>query len=183
MRRNIQFKQKERKQVRLKGYNYSAGGYYFITACVKGRKCCLGHIADDGVKLSELGEVVKEQLLWVEKQYVYAEINEYIIMPNHFHLILALNVGNGRDRSLQKIKSASSLIGAFKTTSSKKIHKRGFPDFKWQKSFYDHIIRNEKSYIKIMEYIRNNPFKWHEDIENPAVKGKNSKDYYKNMIM
>jgi len=93
-------------------------------------------------------------------------------MPNHVHVILIINpkqkmypfVGTGRDLSLQvKIKSLSEIIGAFKTTSSKFIHINDCTEFRWQRSFYDHIIRNEISCNKIREYIQNNPMRWEFD--------------------
>ena len=89
------------------------------------------------------------------------------------HGIWVIGVGNGRDRSLQgasippKVKSLSSLIGAFKTTSSKMIHHMGLNEFKWQKSFHDHIIRNNRSLEKIRGYIMHNPLAWENDKENP----------------
>jgi hypothetical protein len=72
-------------------------------------------------------------------------------------------IRTGHDLSLRKIKSLSELIGAFKTTSSKLIHQNGLPEFRWQRSFYDHIIRNEKSLDNIIQYIRNNPKNWQSD--------------------
>jgi REP element-mobilizing transposase RayT len=89
-------------------------------------------------------------------------------MPNHIHGILEINrdfiVRTGRDLSVQKkIKSLSELMGAYKTTTSKKIHVMGYPDFAWQRSFHDHIIRNTTSYEKIYAYILNNPKHWEED--------------------
>lgn len=79
-------------------------------------------------------------------------------MPNHFHgLIYIDNVGNGRDRSLQQ-KWLSSLMGAFKTVSSKKIHEAWLDSFKWQKSFYDHIIRNEEDLQNHQQYIEFNAY-------------------------
>ena len=77
------------------------------------------------------------------------------------------NVVNGRDRSLLKIKPLSQLIGAFKTTSSKLIHISGLNYFQWQKSFYDHIIKEENELQNIREYIKNNPLKWELDRNNP----------------
>ena len=95
-------------------------------------------------------------------------------MPNHVHGILIIDseeVGNGRDRSLQdnltqKVKSLPELIGAFKTTSSKLIHESGLSTFKWQKSFHDHIIRNDKFLDRIRKYIHCNPLKWEYDQAN-----------------
>lgn len=107
-------------------------------------------------------------------------------MPNHIHSILEItneNVGTGRDLSFQndipnsgtgldlslqeeKIKSLSEIIGAFKTTTSKKIHEYGLGEFKWQRSFHDHIIRNLESYNTILHYINTNPQNWDEDVFN-----------------
>ena len=111
------------------------------------------------------------------EQYTYVELDAYVIMPNHFHGIISI-VGNGRDRSLQKIKPLPELVGAFKTTSSKLIHKAGFTEFRWQKSFYDHIIRNETSLLRIREYIANNSLQWHLDIENRDNNTKRKDPYY-----
>ena len=119
---------KERKPNRLKDYDYSTEGYYFVTICVKDKKNVFGGIINDKMALSEYGEIVKKQWCWLEKQYNYIKLDEFSIMPNHFHgIIVYESVGNGRDRSLQsvKIKSLSEIIGAFKTTSSKIIHRQG----------------------------------------------------------
>ncbi|KAA9331804.1 transposase [Adhaeribacter soli] len=73
------------------------------------------------------------------------------------------NVRTGRDLSLRKIKSVSELVGAYKTTTSKKIRQAGLSEFAWQRSFHDHIIRDERGYQNIYHYIQNNPAKWHQD--------------------
>ena len=117
-----------------------------------------------GVKmnLNSYGKIVEEQIIWLQEQYLYVAIHNYIIMPNHLHLILEIDSLVVKDNSV-KIKSLSSLIGAFKTTSSKNIHKNGFENFAWQRSFYDHIIRNTNAYDNIYTYIDLNPQKWHQD--------------------
>jgi putative transposase len=126
------------------------------------------------------------------EQYPYVVLHEFVVMPNHMHGIIEINreniqtdrmiAGTGRDLSLQsssqrpasydpipqlqseiKIKSLSELIGAYKTTTSKQIHLAGFPEFAWQRSFHDHIIRDEESCINISDYILNNPSNWEDD--------------------
>lgn len=151
-----------RKPIRLRNYDYSRPGYYFITICTHHRMDWFGKIENGKIELNELGSIVDQQWKWLEQQYPYIHLDEFITMPNHFHGIII--VGNGRDRSLQKIKSISELIGAFKTTSSKLIHKTGCRDFHWQKSFHDHIIRNERSLNNIRQYILDNPIRWKDDV-------------------
>jgi len=132
------------------------------------------------MELNEFGKIVQNQIEWLVEQYKYVDVHNFVIMPNHVHMIIEidkkkLTVGTGGDKikegtarelSVQvqdkeiKIKSLSSLMGAFKTTSSKMIHQVGFADFAWQRSFHDHIIRNERSYQNISNYIDSNLEKW-----------------------
>ena len=114
------------------------------------------------MQLNLFGEILKNQIEWLLLQYPYIDIHNYVIMPNHFHLILEINSLRVNVDEV-KIKSLSSLMGALKTTSSKKIHELGFLDFCWHRSFHDHIIRNEKEYDLISKYIDKNPQKWFED--------------------
>ena len=111
--------------------------------------------------LNAYGQIVGQQWTWLQKQYKYVELDEYVIMPNHMHGIVVIDCSVQINK--QKIKSLSELIGAFKTTSSKLIHQVGLNKFEWQKSFYDHIIRNEISLFNIRKYIKNNPIKWESD--------------------
>ena len=174
----------QRKLLRLKKFDYSTPGYYFVTICTKRRIPFFGEIINRNIILNEIGNIVKQQWLWLEKNFKYVKLDEWIIMPNHLHGIVIINnyVGNGRDRSLPtKIKPLPELIGAFKTTSSKLIRQLGLNSFQWQKSYYDHIIRNENSLQKIRQYIRYNHLKWKTDIENPKNYLKTN-DYYEKLF-
>jgi REP element-mobilizing transposase RayT len=155
-----------RKLNRLKEYDYSNGGYYFITICTADRDHYLGRIDKEIMIKNDFGNIVEKQWLWLHQNYQYVELDYYVVMPNHFHGIIII------DPSLItsdiKIKSLSELIGAFKTTSSKIIHSTGLEVFCWQKSFYDRIIRNEKELLKIRQYIHNNPLKWEIEKNNPS---------------
>lgn len=125
--------------------------------------------------LSEYGKIAEKQWHWLGEQYPYIKLHEFVVMPNHIHGIIEINrsiidVGTDRDLSLhhdlsqhQKIKSLSELMGAYKTTTSKKIHLIGNKTFAWQRSFHDHIIRDEKSFNRISNYISDNPLKWDLD--------------------
>lgn len=185
---------KNRKINRMIGFDYSSDNLYFITICVHNRLCCFGDVVSvtEGtgrdlsvhhpqnyhpqnhhpqkyysdkviMRLNKYGNIVKNQIIWLENQYSYVEIHNYVVMPNHIHLILEIDSKKVKDGDV-KIKSVSSLIGALKTTSSKKIHEIGFLGFSWQRSFHDHIIRNEKAYQNIANYIDLNPYKWSADL-------------------
>ena len=90
---------RERKRTRLSGFDYATPGGYFITAVVKDRSSVFGEIRNGTCALNRYGQIVTDQWLWLHNQYPYLTIDEFVVMPNHVHGIL--NVGNGRDRSLQ----------------------------------------------------------------------------------
>ena len=123
--------------------------------------------------LNEYGIIANNQLEWLQIQYPYIELHSYQVMPNHIHAVIEINSlkvnsidKTGNEQSVLgsvKIKSLSQIMGAYKTTSSKKIHLLGNDQFIWQRSFYDHIIRDERSYQNIMNYIENNPNCWNKD--------------------
>ncbi len=107
--------------------------------------------------------------MWLEEQYDYIEIDEWVIMPNHLHAIVIIGSSRRGDSRITptKRKPLGQLIGAFKTTSTKLIHQLGYPHFAWQRNYYEHIIRNEEELTRLREYIRMNPLKWQFDKENP----------------
>lgn len=168
----------------MEGYDYSRDNLYFVTNCVKGMVCCLGEIvstvgtgrdlsvpesnekdsseSNKIMVLNKYGEIVQDRLLWLAIQYRYVVLHNYVVMPNHVHAILEIDSSRVKDKSL-KIKSLSSLFGAFQTTSSKMIHQAGFLDFAWHRSFHDRIIRTDKSYRNISNYIDQNPSNWKSD--------------------
>ena len=155
-----------RKPLRLKYHNYSQHHAYYVTVCVRGRECVLSKVKDDKVLLSKYGEIVKQQWLWLSEKYPYVKLDKFVVMPNHFHGILTIDDNNEESMSL------GQLVGAFKTTSSKAINQlkqiSGKPF--WQRSFYERVIRNEKEFQDIQEYIVNNPLQWSIDRENPEFK-------------
>ena len=114
------------------------------------------------MELNQYGLIVEERINWLMSQYQYVDIHNYVVMPNHFHLILEIHSLRVKGQDI-KIKSVSSLMGAMKTTSSNLIHDAGFEDFAWHRSFHDHIIRNEFEYDRISNYIDLNPQKWLQD--------------------
>jgi len=169
---------RERKRNRLKEYDYSQGGYYFITICVSNRKDYFGKIDGNKCILNVFGKTIKQILEKIPVQYTYISIDYYVIMPDHIHAIVIIDpsenvsVVTSRDLSLnkkqkRKIKSLSEIIGAFKTMTSKELHLKGLKEFKWQRSFYDRIIRNERELYQIRKYIEENPLSLEIEMELP----------------
>jgi REP element-mobilizing transposase RayT len=153
----------KRKSTRLKEYDYSQFGYYFVTICMKDRKEFFSKIENSIVVLSKFGKIIDEVLMNIPSYY-NVEIDCYIIMPDHIHLIIILD----KDES-KKNYSLSDVMGKFKSFSCKKIRKVLEDDekFEWQKSFYDRIIRNEKELYQIRKYIKENPLRWEIEKDNP----------------
>ena len=140
-----------RRELRLKYYDYSKEGMYFITICIKNRLELLGKIKEkDQIELRKEGKSAEEHIKKIEQVYRNVIVNDYIIMPNHIHMIIEINNKN-------KV-TISRIIKQYKMEISKDI---GYSI--WQKSFYEHIIRNEKEYYKIKEYIQNNIINWKQD--------------------
>jgi len=179
---------KTRKRNRKIGFDYSSDAIYFLTNCCKNRIHFLGEIENQQIILNEFGVIAEQQIKWLIIQYPYFEILNFVIMPNHIHILAQINsdnannsptnhanaVGTGRDLSTEKsnikIKSVSEIMGAFQTTTSKKIHSAGKLEFGWQRSFHDHIVRNSKTYDTIFNYISENPEKWDDDTFNDNKK-------------
>lgn len=151
----------ERKNIRLKGYDYSQAGYYFVTVCVKDRLNLLWEsvgAACGRPPLSEIGIIIDTEINKIGKIYETVTIDEYVIMPNHIHMIITLKIEldiNGRPQAAPTI---SRILNKFKGSVSKQI---GYTI--WQKLYHDHIIRNQATYQKIWQYIDKNPATWAED--------------------
>ena len=140
-----------RKNIRLKGYDYSKENIYFITICAKERKEILGKITErNDIELTKESKIAKYNINEIEKIYDNAIIDEYTIMPNHIHILVKMK--NKKNVTISKV------IKHYKAKISREITYSI-----WQKSFYEHIVRNETEYIKIKEYIQNNVANWKED--------------------
>lgn len=152
---------RQRKRLRMLGYDYSKDNLYFVTSCIKNMKCYFGTVKMGEMKLNEYGKIAEAQWYWLEIQYPYVVLHAFVVMPNHIHGIIEINRNLAPESP--KIKSLSELMGAYKTTVSKQIHLLGFNDFVWHRSFHESIVRDDKAYKKIIAYIENNPMKWSED--------------------
>ncbi|MFH0979401.1 MAG: transposase [Candidatus Roizmanbacteria bacterium] len=168
---------RQRKPNRLKNFNYSSNGYYFVTICAKNRECLFGEIIDGKMVLNEHGKIIEKYWEEIPNHYQNILLDEFIIMPNHIHGIVVIskhkqkiikNVGTEQCSVPTRFGLLSKIIKSFKEIIIKIFHiEFGNYRFKWQRSFYDHIIRNEESVQKIREYIRNNAKNWNKDRNNP----------------
>ena len=152
----------QRQNLRLKHYNYTQAGLYFVTICCQNRFKYFGEIMGGRFIGNASADMVED--VWIELSSRFSMVlHEYTIMPNHFHAILEI-----KDDSSH---SLGDMIGAFKSLTTNQYiegvrHKDWLPFEKrlWQRNYYEHVIRHEKSYWQLSEYIQNNPQKWHEDM-------------------
>lgn len=156
----------KRKKQRLMGYNYSQNGAYFITICTQDRLPLFGELIHGIVVLNHAGLMVEQRLINVTQDTVSVE--KYCIMPNHIHAIFLIS-GDGTTQGSFPT-TVSDIVQRFKTITTKLyidgVKNGDYPPFNkkiWQKSFHDHIIRNEYDYLKIWQYIDENPLNWKDD--------------------
>ena len=176
-----------RRSIRLQGYDYSRNGLYFVTICTNERILLFGDIHEGVMLLNDAGKIAKYELEEVPKHRKYVVLHEYIVMPNHVHMIVEIaddgmdcknddaDFDGGKDcRGVArnapteninimsvispKPRTLSVIVRAYKSAVSKQL---GYSP--WQRNYYENIIRNEQSYCKISEYIKNNQQTWKED--------------------
>lgn len=150
----------QRKSIRLKGYDYSNAGLYFITLNSKDRKHIFGKIVDGEMILNEYGKIAHEEWINLKDRFPNFELDAFQIMPDHTHHILNVS------KQIDDI-AVSSIIGAYKSIVMvqclrlAKSRNEILGKF-WQRSYYDHIIRNRNAYARITQYIIDNPKNWKE---------------------
>ena len=146
-----------RKPTRIPGYDYSANNYYFVTICTH-EKAVL--FTARGIQSPE-GDIVERFLMEIPRHFSGVFLDKWVIMPNHIHAILIFENGTV---------DLPTVIGLYKSQVSREIHKTK-PNIRvWQRSFHDHIIRDQKGYERIWNYIDENPLKWEEDCFYRKVK-------------
>lgn len=187
-----------RRSIRMKGYDYSQEGLYFITICVQNKECLFGDITvgaypcgrpnDDGgngndeissnneislsgqpqghaptMQLNDAGIKVEKQWLALTNRFPNVQLHEYVVMPNHFHGILEIV----SDEPRAKRKTVGDMMDAFKSITTveyiRGVKNLGWTPFNgklWQRNYYEHIIRDYDAFVRISDYIRENPEKW-----------------------
>lgn len=152
----------KRKPNRLQEYDYSTPNGYFVTICTQNRRNLfwknVGAITDrpENVPLTNLGMLARQSIEDIPRYYPVVSVDHFVIMPNHIHLLLQIHTDNeGRSMIAPTI---STVVRLMKGAVSKQA---GFPV--WQKGFYDHVVRSQRDYLDIWNYIEGNPSKWEED--------------------
>jgi len=191
------FKNKYRiESTRLKGWDYSSAGMYFVTICTRNRECVFGDVVNGEMHLSRIGEIVVEEWQNTPKVRPYVELDEWVVMPNHLHGIIVItdavetfrgnvstdqtfrgNVSTDQtfprnvsttNPSRLKPRSVGAMIGQIKSICTKRIAAESIEGFNWQERFWDEIIWNERALDAVRAYIINNPANWNKDKDNPA---------------
>ncbi len=169
----------KRKILRLQGYDYDLPGEYFVTICAYRHRCLFSRIVPkDGVgalheapvvALSCVGKAVESVLLSLPQRYAPLAIEDYVIMPNHLHILFVLP--SGTERALREAplpdpeqrSVIAKAVGYLKMNVSKQIHRTDPELMLWQSRYHDHIVRTPEDSLRIREYIRNNPARWTQD--------------------
>jgi REP element-mobilizing transposase RayT len=181
-----------RRSIRLQGYDYAQAGAYFVTICVQGRECLLGQIEGDLVVLTPHGQQVFACWNALPQRYATLDLDAWVVMPNHMHGIILVSEAPivaaggetpprqeggvspplpdaGRSEAAAGRPTLGQIVAFFKYQSTKVVNQAcGTPGQRlWQRNYYEHVIRNERSLERLREYIVINPLRWHEDQLHP----------------
>ena len=176
---------RDRKILRLRDYDYSRAGGYFITVCTYHRDCVFGEVMNQQMRLNKVGEIVEQWWLKLGDAFPKTTLDHYATMPNHFHGVIMItdrsDVGAIHelplqgDRITRRRMLIPKMVGYFKMNSSKYVNRlMGTPGTPlWQRNYYEHVIRTENELNRIREYMENNALKWDLDRENPRSRNYN----------
>jgi REP element-mobilizing transposase RayT len=168
----------KRHSFRLKEYDYTQEGIYFVTICTFQREFLLGAVENEKMVVNYIGMIVEEEWLKTPILRSHVSLDTFVVMPNHFHGIIAIiPTGRGTTRRTPTTErfgkpvacSLPTIIRAFKSATTKRINEmRGTPGQPlWQRNYYEHIIRSEGELMNARDYIVMNPLRWCLDRENP----------------
>lgn len=169
--------------IRWEKWDYRNSGAYFVTICTKNRISYFGECVDEKMHLNNVGEIIDKYWKEIPHHFLNVTLDEFVVMPNHLHGIIIINARlenetnhvdtlhcnvSTNNKFMSKISpksgSLSTILRSFKSICTKEINKQ-FPElvFGWQSRFYDRIIRDEREFERIKQYILNNPQNWEKD--------------------
>jgi REP element-mobilizing transposase RayT len=186
-----------RRSIRLRGYDYSKTGAYFVTICTRNRECWLGEIVDGAMVLNDIGRIVQSVWEGLPDCFPTIALDAFVIMPNHIHGIIIVGAqfiapsfqttphshavfnniaSNDKPASvlfdqgvMNHAPTLGKIVRTFKAASVRQIRKNNRAYFAWQRNYYEHISRDEDELDRTREYILQNPSRWAEDENNPAL--------------
>ncbi|MCC6158352.1 MAG: transposase [Deltaproteobacteria bacterium] len=186
-----------RRSIRLRGYDYSLPGAYFVTLCVSGRLCLFGDVFDDEVRLTTAGEIARIRWSELPGRFGHIALSDFIVMPNHIHGILineldtydrapdsstvrtvvgarfiapnseAIAANSPSTAHSARAPTLGNIVRAFKATTAREIREHVDPAFAWQRNYYERVIRDDDEMKRIRKYIIENPIRWNIDRDNP----------------
>jgi REP element-mobilizing transposase RayT len=158
-----------RRSIRLRGYDYTKTGAYFVTLVAQDRECLFGEVRNGEMHLSPAGRMIVRTWCEIPQHYPCVRTESFVLMPNHLHGVIILRPDDS-DNPL----SLGNVIQRFKTLTTRRyidgVYNEGWEPFNkrlWQRNYYERIIRNEAEWHAIRQYIANNPYRWDADPENP----------------
>ncbi len=175
-----------RRSIRLRGYDYSQAGAYFVTICTHNRECLFGDVADGVIRVNHFGKIVGEQWNAIPQRFPTVELDAFVVMPNHIHGIFAVGAplagaqipatATGATWATARVApTVGDIVGAYKSLC---VHhgllwmQQNQPHRMlcklWQRNYWEHIIRDESELNRIREYIQNNPAQWKMDKLHPG---------------
>lgn len=178
-----------RRSIRLKGYDYSQAGAYFVTIRTGQGECVLGNVVHGETKCSPIGKIAERFWHEIPEHFPYIELDEFKVMPNHVHGIILIWGDENQKAAIRRVvqlndptrnyfsmispkkKTLSVIVRTYKGAVTTRCRTNAFKNFKWQQNYYEHIIRNERSLNRIRAYIATNPQRWELDRENPERRG------------
>ncbi len=179
-----------RRSIRLRDYDYSTAGAYFVTICTFERECLLGDVVNGEMRLNGMGQIVQDEWLRTAEMRNNIVLDEFIVMPNHFHGIIHIRDTVGahcmrpdhNERTdvnrahvgapLRRRKSGSigSIVAGFKSAVTKRINqlRDNLNAPVWQRNYYERVIRDDHELQTVQQYVVDNPVKWQEDENHPS---------------
>jgi putative transposase len=150
---------RQRKSPRLKGYDYSQSGAYFVTICTAGRQHFFGEIENANMQLTQVGDLCIRHWDDLPNHFPSLELDGFVVMPNHVHGILLLT-----DIYSDKKPKLGTIIATYKAAVSRQVHRLNLLEGQiWQERYNDHIIRNTRSLNYVRNYVATNPERWEQD--------------------
>lgn len=168
-----------RRSIRIRAYDYSQGGVYFVTICTRDRECLFGEVVDGEMQLNNVGQMATGAWEEMPGRFSSVRLDAFIVMPNHVHGIIVVGAqfiapqvipsDRFRKGAINRAPTLGEIVRTYKALSTRAIRRTVNPGFAWQRNYYEHVVRDEESLNRIRQYVADNPARWAFDRENPRA--------------